>query len=54
MASVLVNGQIQKLQNDVLDLSGGLNQNLAQVLTNGNQTGGQLIDAQGGNIMYIY
>jgi len=51
MASVLVNGQIQKLQNDVLDLSGGLNQNLAQVLTNGNQTGGQLIDAQGGNII---
>ena len=50
MASVLVNGQIQKLQADVLDLSGGLNQTLAQVLANGNSTGGQLINGVGGNI----
>lgn len=50
MASVLVNGKIELLQQQILDLSGSVNPTLAQVLTNGNETGGQLINAIGGNI----
>jgi hypothetical protein len=51
MASVLLSGQLQKLQADVLDLSGGGNQTLSQVLTNGNTTNGILLNAQGGNVI---